>query len=124
MGQTDGIPGDPHRRHGILRLLPGVVFLVFPGGSGASALDLSAFEPAGYADGAKFYNNGKIYQVGVNAFNSFVDALKKGQLSSAYCIENDCAIEFTDGQFSKVISAGGKAYFVEKEGQEIKKREL
>ena len=54
----------------------------------------------------------------------FVDALKKGQLTSAYCIENDCAIEFVDGQFSKVISAGGKAYFIEKNGQEIIKREL
>ena len=54
----------------------------------------------------------------------FVDALKKGQLSSAYCVENDCAIEFVNGQFSKVISAGGKAYFIEKNGEKIIKREL
>ena len=33
--------------------------------------------------------------------NDFVDALKKGQLSSAYCIENDCAIEFVDGQIGR-----------------------
>jgi hypothetical protein len=56
--------------------------------------------------------------------NDFVCALKKGQLFGAYCVENDCAIEFVDGQFSKVISAGGKAYFVEKDGQNIIKKEL
>ena len=54
----------------------------------------------------------------------FTLALSKGELNSAYCVENDCAIEFVDGQFSKVISAGGKAYYIEKDGQNIVKKEL
>ena len=54
----------------------------------------------------------------------FVNALKKGVIDSAYCVENDCAIEFVDGKFSKTISAGGKAYFVKLDGQEVVKKEL
>ena len=54
----------------------------------------------------------------------FVKALKKGELSSAYCVENDCAIEFTDGKLSKVISAGGKAFILENVNGEIVKKEL
>ena len=54
----------------------------------------------------------------------FIEALKKGQLNSAYCVENDCAIEFVDGKFSKVISAGGNAYFVQKTDQGIVKKQL
>lgn len=54
----------------------------------------------------------------------FIEALQKGQLNSAYCVENDCAIEFVDGEFSKVISAGGNAYFVQKTDQGIVKKQL
>jgi dipeptidase E len=54
----------------------------------------------------------------------FTTALKKGVINSAYCVENDCAIEFVDGKFTKVISGGGKAYYVEYDGQEVVKREL
>lgn len=54
----------------------------------------------------------------------FTNALKKGDIQSAYCVENDCALEFTDGKLSKVISAGGKAYFISNENGEIIKREL
>lgn len=54
----------------------------------------------------------------------FFEALKKGRLKGAYCVENDCAIEFEDGKFSKVISAGGKAYSVTIDGDNIIKREL
>ena len=54
----------------------------------------------------------------------FTDALKKGVIKKAYCVENDCAIEFVDGKFNKVISGGGKAYYVEYNGQEVSKREL
>ncbi len=54
----------------------------------------------------------------------FTDALKKGVINSAYCVENDCAIEFVNGQFSKVISAGGKAYYMSLDGQSINKKEL
>ncbi len=54
----------------------------------------------------------------------FVSALKKGELNGAYCVENDCAIEFVNGEFTKVISAGGKAYYMQKSGQGIEKKEL
>ena len=54
----------------------------------------------------------------------FVLALEKGELNGAYCVENDCAIEFVDGKMNKVISAGGKAYYVEKSENGIMKREL
>ena len=54
----------------------------------------------------------------------FISALKKGSLKGAYCVENNCAIEFIDGEFSSVISAGGKAYYIEKELDNIIKRQL
>ena len=54
----------------------------------------------------------------------FTLALKKGQINGAFCVDNDCAIEFIDGQFSKVISAGGKAYYMHNENGQIIKREL
>ena len=54
----------------------------------------------------------------------FKTALSNGQLAGAYCVENDCAIEFVDGKFNKVISAGGKAYYMEKTENGISKREL
>ena len=54
----------------------------------------------------------------------FTRALKKGIINGAYCVENDCAIEFIDGQFSKVISAGGKAYKVTLDGENVIKKEL
>ena len=51
----------------------------------------------------------------------FANALKKGEINGAYCVENDCAIEFIDGKFSGVISAGGKAYYMSiKDGQTVK----
>ncbi|MBQ3116685.1 MAG: peptidase E [Clostridia bacterium] len=51
----------------------------------------------------------------------FVEALKKGSLKGAYCVENDCALEFIDGKFSKVISAGGNAYIIKNNNGEIEK---
>lgn len=54
----------------------------------------------------------------------FTAALKKGVIKSAFCVDNDCAIEFVNGKFTKVISAGGKAYMVSLDGQEIVKQEL
>ena len=54
----------------------------------------------------------------------FTLALKKGDLNGAYCVENNCAIEFVDGKFNKVISGGGKSYFIEKDGETIIKKEL
>lgn len=54
----------------------------------------------------------------------FTAALKKGEITSSYCVENDCAIEFIDGKFSKVISAGGKAYIMSLCGDEVVKKEI
>lgn len=54
----------------------------------------------------------------------FTEALKKGVINGAFCVENDCAIEFTDGKLSKVISAGGKAFYIELDGEEVTKKEL
>lgn len=54
----------------------------------------------------------------------FIKAFSSGEIPSAYCVENDCAIEFIDGAFSKVISAGGKAYKVYNDKGEIRREEL
>ena len=56
--------------------------------------------------------------------SDFTKALTSGLIDSAYCIENDCAIEFINGEFSKVISAGGKAYMMSKTQSGIEKKEL
>jgi len=54
----------------------------------------------------------------------FTEALSKGELHGAYCVENDCAIEFVDGVFTKVISGGGKAFYLTLDGDKIDKKEL
>lgn len=54
----------------------------------------------------------------------FTAALKKGVIKGAYCVENDCAIEFVDGKFSKVIEGGGKAYILSIDGDEVVKKEI
>ena len=54
----------------------------------------------------------------------FTDAHKKGVIDGAYCVENDCAIEFVDGKFTSVISAGGKAYYLSLDGDNVIKKEL
>ena len=42
----------------------------------------------------------------------------------AYAVENDSAIEFIDGKFSRSISAGGNSYLLEKENGKVKKTKL
>ena len=54
----------------------------------------------------------------------FTNALKKGVINGAYCVQNDCAIEFVNGKFTKVISAGGKAYYLKNDNGVIIKEEL
>lgn len=54
----------------------------------------------------------------------FDKAFLESDFPYAYAVENDCAIEFIDGQFSKVISAGGKAYKLTKEEGKLIKTEL
>lgn len=48
----------------------------------------------------------------------------KENIFEAYGVENDCAIEFTDGTPTKVISSGGKAYRLKRSGGTVVKEEL
>ena len=61
-------------------------------------------------------------------YNERVEDFDKAFVDSdfpyAYAVENDCAVEFIDGEFSKVISAGGKAYKITKNNQKLIKQEL
>jgi len=51
----------------------------------------------------------------------FTKAFNGSDFEFAYCVENDCALEFVDGKMSKVISSGGKAYtLAKKDGQTVK----
>lgn len=54
----------------------------------------------------------------------FISAMKNGNLKAAYCVENDAAIEFTNGKLTKVLSSGGNAYLVKNEKGEIIKTTL
>ena len=54
----------------------------------------------------------------------FLEALKKGDIKNCYCVENNSAIEFVDGIFTKSISSGGKAYFITYDGEQITKKEV
>ena len=54
----------------------------------------------------------------------FVKAMIDSGLKSAYAIENDCAIEFINGEFSKSISSGGKAYLLTNNGGNICKEQI
>ncbi len=54
----------------------------------------------------------------------FFDACVKENVKNAYCIENDAAIVFKNGEYYKTISSGGKAYFAENIGGKMVKREL
>ena len=54
----------------------------------------------------------------------FIPAMKEFNLESAYAVENDCAIEFVNGKFSKSISAGGKAYLITNNNGVVEKKEI
>ncbi len=56
--------------------------------------------------------------------NDFIPAFESSKLHKAYCVENDCAIEFIDGEFVKTISSGGKAYSLKKVDGKAVKEEL
>lgn len=54
----------------------------------------------------------------------FVKNMLDKNIEWAYAIENDSAIEFKNGEFSKSISSGGKSYkLINKDGQ-IEKKEI
>ena len=54
----------------------------------------------------------------------FFKAMKDNKIDWAYCVENDCAIEFVDGKLTKSITAGGKAYIATNVDGEISKKEI
>ncbi len=54
----------------------------------------------------------------------FLTAFKENKIQSCYCVENDCAIEFIDGKFTKSISSGGKAYLIKADGDQILRQEI
>lgn len=54
----------------------------------------------------------------------FSSAFSKSELGSAYCVENDCAIEFINGKLARVISGGGKAFVTENVGGKTIEKEL
>ena len=54
----------------------------------------------------------------------FTNAMISNNISCAYAVENDAAIEFTNGQFTRAINGGGKAYMLTNENCKVIKREL
>lgn len=54
----------------------------------------------------------------------FILAMQKGEIDTAYGIENDCALEFVNGELVKSISSGGKAYLITRQGKEIIKTQI
>ncbi len=56
--------------------------------------------------------------------SDFVANMKKHDIKRAYAIENDSAIEFVNGKFTKSITSGGKAYLLTNDNGEITKREI
>ena len=54
----------------------------------------------------------------------FTKAMKTSNVPFAYAIENDCALEFVNGELTKVISSGGKAYTLTNANGEIEKKEI
>lgn len=54
----------------------------------------------------------------------FIPSMIKNKIPYSYAIENDCAIEFTNGLPTKVISSGGKAYVLKLEGEKVNKTEI
>ncbi len=54
----------------------------------------------------------------------FAKNFLSSDFESALCVENNCAVEFTDGKISNVISAGGKAFNVVKNGGKVTEKEI
>ena len=54
----------------------------------------------------------------------FTENMIKSNIPWAYAIENDAAIEFVNGEFTKSISSGGKAYMLTNENGSITKKEI
>ena len=54
----------------------------------------------------------------------FTAAFSAGDFNFAYCVENDAAIEFTDGALTKILSSGGNAYVMKNVGGKTVKEKI
>lgn len=54
----------------------------------------------------------------------FTTAFKNSDFKTAYCVENDCAIEFINGKLCKAISSNGKAFVLENTENGVVKKEI
>ena len=54
----------------------------------------------------------------------FTETMLKSNIPWAYGVENDAALEFTNGKLTKVLSSGGKAYKLIKQDGKVIKQEL
>ena len=54
----------------------------------------------------------------------FTENMLKNDIKWAYAIENDGAIEFVNGKFTKSITSGGKAYMLTNQDGQIIKKEI
>lgn len=54
----------------------------------------------------------------------FTKAQKEKGIKKAICIENNCAVEFTDGVITNVISSGGKAFLQTLSEGEVVRKEI
>ncbi len=54
----------------------------------------------------------------------FDDAIIKNDIKTAYAIEDNCALEFINGEFVKSISSGGNAYLISKIDGNVHKKLL
>mgnify|MGYP004518211621 CR=1 FL=1 len=54
----------------------------------------------------------------------FFETMLKKDIQKAYCIENDCAVVFVNGQPKEVVSSGGKAYVAINDNGQIKEIEM
>lgn len=53
----------------------------------------------------------------------FLQAMKDNKIHSAYCVENDAAIVFRNGEVEKSLSSGGNAWLItSKDGQAIREK--
>ena len=57
------------------------------------------------------------YNERVNDFDEVMLSLPKGE--TAYGIENLAALEFVNGKLTRAINGGGKAYFIENNGEKL-----
>ena len=54
----------------------------------------------------------------------FLETFSKSDFNTAYCVENDCALVFVNGELKRSVSSGGKAYLMTKQEGKVVKTEI